>query len=197
MVNETTEGIAALTKATGDLEDVFDGIGRGARSFTGTLVSGLKSAVGEGRRLDGILQQAALRLSDRVLDKALSPFEDAVSGALAGIAGGAGLNLFPARLGAVIGGGRVRAFANGGVVASPTFFPLGNGIGLAGEAGAEAIMPLARGADGRLGVRTSGGSGGVSVTFNVTTPDVAGFRRSEAQITGMLARSVARGRRGM
>jgi len=37
----------------------------------------------------------------------------------------------------------------------------------------------------------------VSVTFNVTTPDVEGFRRSEARTTAMLARAVGRGRRGL
>ena len=54
-------------------------------------------------------------------------------------------------------------FAQGGVVDSPTIFPFKNGIGLMGEAGPEAIMPLTRGADGRLGVEalsrySSGGS---------------------------------------
>ncbi len=63
-----------------------------------------------------------------------------------------------------------------------------------GEAGAEAILPLARGPDGRLGV-SAGGRAPVHIVFNVTTPDAAGFRKSEAQITGMLARAVARGAR--
>ena len=42
-------------------------------------------------------------------------------------------------------------FANGGIVNSPTLFPLRGGAGLMGEAGAEAIMPLARGGDGKAG----------------------------------------------
>ena len=44
-------------------------------------------------------------------------------------------------------------FAKGGVVAAPSYFPLGRGLGLMGEQGAEAILPLARGPGGRLGVR--------------------------------------------
>jgi lambda family phage tail tape measure protein len=44
-------------------------------------------------------------------------------------------------------------------------FPFAKGIGLMGEAGPEAIMPLKRGADGKLGV--AGGGGGTSVTVNV------------------------------
>jgi hypothetical protein len=37
----------------------------------------------------------------------------------------------------------------------------------------------------------------VQVTFNVTTPDAASFAKSETQVTAMLARAVARGRRGL
>ncbi|MNL15113.1 hypothetical protein D3C87_1360840 [compost metagenome] len=47
------------------------------------------------------------------------------------------------------------------MVGKPTFFPFANGIGLMGEAGPEAIMPLRRGSDGRLGISAQGsGSGG-------------------------------------
>lgn len=48
--------------------------------------------------------------------------------------------------------GRTTAFANGGIVGAPTLFPMANGMGLMGEAGPEAIMPLRRGKDGKLGV---------------------------------------------
>jgi lambda family phage tail tape measure protein len=58
-------------------------------------------------------------------------------------------------------GGAASKFASGGVVGRPTVFPMANGnIGLMGEAGPEAIMPLSRGADGKLGVNASGGGGG-------------------------------------
>jgi phage-related minor tail protein len=71
------------------------------------------------------------------------------------------------------------------------------GVGLMGEAGPEAIMPLARGPDGRLGVR--GGDGGAATTVNVTiaTPDAESFRRSESFVAGQIARAVARGRRSL
>ena len=88
-------------------------------------------------------------------------------------------------------------FAQGGVIASPIAFPLaGNRLGLAGERGPEAILPLARGPDGRLGVRAEG-AGGVSITFNVTTPDADSFRRSETQIAALLARAVGAGQRNL
>lgn len=59
--------------------------------------------------------------------------------------------------------GQIKAFANGGVVSSPTLFPMKNGTGLMGEAGAEAIMPLRRTSNGRLGVEASN----VSPTVNI------------------------------
>jgi phage-related minor tail protein len=89
-------------------------------------------------------------------------------------------------------------FAQGGVVAAPAYFPLGRGLGLMGERGAEAIMPLARGPDGRLGVRAAGAAERpLAVTVNIATPDADSFRRSEAQVAAALARAVSRGRRGL
>jgi phage-related minor tail protein len=81
------------------------------------------------------------------------------------------------------------------VVNGPTYFGAGDGLGLMGEAGAEAILPLSRGPDGRLGV--AGGSAGTQIVFNVQATDATSFRRSEQQINAMLARAAARGRRGV
>lgn len=67
-------------------------------------------------------------------------------------------SLLPSANGNVFSGGRVQAFARGGVVNSPTIFPMANGTGLMGEAGPEAIMPLTR-IGGKLGVRAAGGGG--------------------------------------
>jgi phage-related minor tail protein len=72
----------------------------------------------------------------------------------------------------------------------------GGGLGLAGEAGPEAIVPLARGSDGRLGIGMAGGSA-PNITVQIATPDATSFRRSEAYVTGQIARAVARGQRGM
>jgi lambda family phage tail tape measure protein len=57
----------------------------------------------------------------------------------------------------------IRPFADGGVVNGPTVFPMANGTGLMGEAGPEAIMPLKRGKNGKLGVQSEGGQGNVTV----------------------------------
>ena len=50
--------------------------------------------------------------------------------------------------------------ADGGVVNQPTYFSVGNGnLAKTGEMGPEAVLPLSRGSDGRLGVAVNGGSG--------------------------------------
>lgn len=67
--------------------------------------------------------------------------------------------------------GQVVPFASGGVVNSPTTFPMaGSRTGLMGEAGPEAIMPLKRGKNGKLGVQAEGGAGDVIIhqNFNFT-----------------------------
>lgn len=81
------------------------------------------------------------------------------------------LGFFGFANGGVFNGGNVTAFANGGVVGSPTYFPMAGGkAGLMGEAGPEAIMPLKRGANGKLGVEMhGGGSVVVNQTINVST----------------------------
>lgn len=78
--------------------------------------------------------------------------------------------------GAFQGGVPIKAFASGTVVASPTFFPMRGAMGLMGEAGPEAIMPLKRGRDGRLGVAAAGAAAPVTYnTYNVQ----AGVTRNE------------------
>ncbi len=64
--------------------------------------------------------------------------------------------------GGVYSGAGISAYS-GQVVSSPTVFPFAKGIGLMGEAGPEAILPLSRGSDGKLGVS----GGGNNVTVNV------------------------------
>ncbi|MFJ4056850.1 phage tail tape measure C-terminal domain-containing protein, partial [Pseudomonas sp. NPDC089743] len=72
--------------------------------------------------------------------------------------------------------GGVQFFAKGAaftnsILNTPTPFGLaGGGVGVAGEAGPEAIMPLARGADGSLGVQMVGGTGGGSTVVQVSVP---------------------------
>ena len=80
---------------------------------------------------------------------------------------GANINAMQAANGGAFYGGNVIPFANGGVVGSPTNFGMSAGrTGLMGEAGPEAIMPLKRGANGKLGVQAEGGAGNVVIHQN-------------------------------
>ncbi|MEA2875817.1 MAG: hypothetical protein QOF14_1013 [Hyphomicrobiales bacterium] len=165
----------------------------GSNSFAKAITTAFAQGATGAKSFDSVLKSLALRLSSLSLNLALKPLTGALSGGLGKLFSG-GLS------GASADGGPdapIQPFAKGGVIASPSFFPLGSGrTGLAGEAGPEAIMPLARGPDGRLGVAASGAAA-QHVTVNIATPDAESFRRSETYLTGLIARAVARGQRGL
>lgn len=163
------------------------------RQFSNSLVSAFEGIAIKGRSVADVLRGLAVRLSDLVLKAAFKPLEQGFGGVLSGLLSG-GLGFAK---GAAFRGGMPVPFANGGVIQSPIAFPLGAGrMGIAGERGAEAIMPLSRGPDGRLGVAAPRGQG-MQVTFNVTATDADSFRRSEAQLSAMLARAAALGQRNL
>jgi phage-related minor tail protein len=178
-----------------DLEQGMQEVGDIAASVGDTISQSLGSAfdrvILRGENLSDVLRDVALQASRSVFDAALDPIADGI-GSIASNALG---SLFAAANGAVVAGGNVRPFARGGVVSGPTAFPLTGGMGLMGEAGPEAILPLSRGADGRLGVSAGAGAAPISVTVNVSTPDARSFHRSEAQIAGVMSRALARARR--
>ena len=165
-------------------------IGKQFGTAIGTAFDGL---ILKGKSLGDTVSTLGQSLSQIAFKAAFKPLENAIGSGFNNIfanpAGlfGTGTSLLP---------GTPVPFAKGGVIASPVGFPLGQGTGLAGEAGAEAIMPLTRGADGRLGVAASGSSG-VNVTFNVTATDIESFRRSETQVAALLSRAVGRGQRNL
>lgn len=102
-------------------------------------------------------------------------------------AGDIAVSLLGAANGAAFNTGGVRAFASGGVVDKPTFFSYAGGrMGLMGEAGPEAIMPLTRGPDGKLGVRSQGSNGGGTVMhLNVQVQAAPNMSRATAQQQGL------------
>lgn len=184
----STATAGALELQTDQLRAQMQDLSRLAEGFGNTIVRSFAAAIIHGRKLSDVLKGLALALASRALSAALRPLGDLLGGLLGGIV--------PNARGNVVSGGRVTPFASGGIVNSPVLFPLRGGAGLMGEAGPEAIVPLARGRDGRLGVRMAGGSG-VRVTVNIATPDIQGFQRSQSQIAAALARAVARGARNL
>ncbi len=163
------------------------------RQFSSALVGAFDSIAIKGKNVGDVLRSLALRLSDIVLKTALRPLEQGFGNLVTGLlAGGIGF-----AKGGVVHGGLPVPFASGGIIQSPIAFPLAGGrTGIAGERGAEAIVPLARGPDGRLGIAARGASG-MNVTFNVTAQDAQSFMRSETQIAAMLARAVSLGQRNL
>ena len=212
-IDELQDQIAALEATlagSAGMVAAFDGElsrMRDSLVFTGREVNTLSSGIGGGLRrafdglvFDGVKLSDALRgvartMADTVYGVAMKPVQTALGGAIAqglnGLLGG----LMPFEKGGAFSQGRVMPFAKGGVVAQATAFPMRGATGLMGEAGPEAIMPLARGADGRLGVQAAGSARPVTVVMNITTPDAQGFQRSQTQIAAQAQRMLARGQR--
>ena len=200
--------LAGIEGVTGAFQRELEGMGGSMKSagreatgmsssFSSSVRRAFEGVIFDGKRLSDALAGIGRSISGSVLNQALAPVQGAI-GSVVGkgvqaVLGG----VLPFSKGAAFGAGRVAAFARGGVVDGPTHFPMRGGVGLMGEAGPEAIMPLTRGADGRLGVRGAGGGGAVHVTMNISTPDAAGFQRSQSQIAAEMNRAIARGRRNL
>lgn len=81
-----------------------------------------------------------------------------------GVIGGTADKIVYSANGNVFSNGDVIPFAKGGVVSSPSMFPMtGNRTGLMGERGAEAIMPLKRTSNGQLGVQAQATPANVNI----------------------------------
>jgi len=167
------EKIAAMEQTNAALEaqlelqqQVADIIGSSMSNAFMSIVDGTKSVA------DAFKEMAASIIKELyevlVVQQLVGSF-DASTGTGSGIVGlvsSAFTGLLNAN-GNAFSGGNVIPFANGGVVGSPTTFPMSGGrTGLMGEAGPEAIMPLKRGKDGRLGVSAEGGGGAVTIVQN-------------------------------
>ncbi|ABE62244.1 gene transfer agent (GTA) like protein [Nitrobacter hamburgensis X14] len=167
-----------------------------AGGFARAMTQAFSSSINGGKQFDDVLKTLALRVSSLAVTAAFKPLTasltSGISSLFSGLTGSAG-----AAAGVQANAlGAIKPFASGGVIGTPSYFPMmDGGVGLAGEAGPEAIMPLVRGADGRLGV--SGNGGGNSITVQIATPDLDSFRRSESYVTGQIARAVARGQRSL
>ncbi len=147
MATELSSGIdeTGLTNALGRVDLRMNEIQRSAAAFGRTMSAAFSQSILGSRNFEDVLKQLSVRLSDIALRMAFKPIESALTGGLGALFGGgnsSSQNLFMAASGAI------KPFASGGVIGTPTYFPLRTGgIGLAGEAGPEAILPLSMSRD--------------------------------------------------
>jgi lambda family phage tail tape measure protein len=98
-----------------------------------------------------------------------------------------GGEVVPSAKGNVFAQNKIVPYAYGGIVSKPTLFPMANGAGLMGEAGPEAIMPLKRGRNGKLGVIAQGGGvGNIVVNVDASGSSVEGNSQQSAELGRML-----------
>ncbi|WP_448325646.1 phage tail tape measure protein [Sulfitobacter sp. M13] len=178
---------SALAATGKDVATLEKGLSRGLRkAFDGVAFNGMK--------LSDALSTVARSMVSTTYSAAMKPVTDHVGGLISQGVGSLMQGILPFADGAPFSQGRVTPFAQGGIVSTATGFGMRGGMGLMGEAGPEAIMPLARGPDGKLGVK-GGGGGGPTVVMNIATPDVQGFQRSQSQIAAQLSRALSSGNR--
>lgn len=175
---------------TSNLEEKLSSASSAGKQFSRTLITAFQGVAIQGKSVGDTVRGLALSLSQITLKAAFKPLEQGFGNILQNLLGG-GL-----AAGGTAGTALPVPFASGGVISSPIAFPLkGGSTGIAGERGAEAIMPLSRGPDGRLGIAADTGARAVNVTFNVSTPDVQSFKRTETQIAALMSRALAQGQR--
>ena len=162
------------------VEDVAGSI----KNAMGNALQGMEDAlvnfVTTGKLAFGDLARSIINDMIRIMiqQAIMKPF----TGWLSGIFGSADGN--------VIAGGEVKKYKSGGIVSRPTYFPMKNGMGLMGEAGAEAIMPLKRGRNGKLGVQASGGTGNIVVNVNASGSSVEGDEAQGKQLGKLIGIAV-------
>ncbi len=185
----TSDMAASFGQELSRMRRELSGAGRDVAALERSLGSGLNRAlratIVSGDSLSTSLRRIADTMINSTLTAAIKPVSEQVGSVLGQAI--AGLGGFAQ--------GQVMPFANGGVVTRPVQFPMRGGTGLMGEAGPEAIMPLSRGPDGKLGVRAQSGGAPVHVVMNITTPDAESFRRSQGQIAARMSRVMGQGAR--
>lgn len=170
---------AVVAERAQQAQDMTQMVGHGIADIFLSMQEGAKAA-----------EEALIRLVAQLV-AAIATAQILQAFNLTGVGGGT----FGAR-GLAFDGGGYRAFAQGGIVMGATPFTFGGGQhGVMGEAGPEAIMPLTRGADGKLGV-----AGGTQVQiFNYAGAQVTAEQDGERvrvivdQMRSTFANDIARG----
>lgn len=190
MLQNSKEWSAGVQRALQDYADEATDMASQVQQVTTKMLQGLEDALveftttGKVNWKDMVNSMIADITRLIIRTQITGPLANALNQAIGGFFGGANAqgNVFA-------GGLPVHAFANGSVVFQPTIFPMANGIGLMGEAGPEAIMPLRRLPSGKLGVEASGGGSSymISVDARGSTDPAATARQVEQAVDRALS----------
>jgi len=221
-VNSVSTGaVDGLAKVAKEAGNVAKGVSQGIQSTFSTLGDSIASFVKTGTfefkkfaesvidDLTKIIIKAAIiaplagGIGSLISPKSPSPSVNPTNSIGFANAGGVGVNASPNfAKGGAFNNGNIIPFATGGIVGSPSLFPLSGGkSGLMGEAGPEAILPLSRGPGGKLGVDASGNTGVVVNVINNTGGEVEqrerrgsnGERVLDVVILGAVRKGIASG----
>lgn len=179
-----------LEKATDSSKQFNFSLLETIESFGENMVDALASSIAYGEDLGDTMRRLAQDIAYATLKAILLRSIMGIFGG--GKTGGASAS---AGVGAIISGKNIEPLARGGIVDRPTIFPMARGMGLMGEAGPEAVMPLTRTTGGELGVRAEGGGGGEThITMNINAVDSRSFvemmRSNRASVESIVVENI-------
>jgi phage-related minor tail protein len=198
----------ALTQFAIDSKNALKAVDQAAAQAFNSVGDGVADVVLKVKSASDALKS----IVDQLLRSLIKMGVNSLLGPLAGNAGGLFKGIFGSAQGNVFNFGSPVPFASGTVLTRPTFFPMANGgVGLAGEAGPEGILPLRRNGRGQLGVISSGGGrpAGIFINHTVenhvpglsfeqkTSRDGIDVRTIVTQVESALAANIASGHGGL
>jgi hypothetical protein len=153
-----------IQKGSQDLNQSLKGVAAdGLNDLQNGFLNVIEGSKNVGKAFRDMAAEIVADLAKMVFEKqVIAPLANLLNGWIDG-PGGSGGGIASAN-GNVFDQGHVMAFATGGIVGAPTMVPMA----LMGEAGPEAILPLSRGSDGKLGLSSPGGGGAVHNHFSPT-----------------------------
>ena len=218
-VNEAMVGLNSTTKtateslqaAITDIDIEMEGLlAAGVLEICDALASAAVYSDDFGEALQKLGQDIMFVVAKAIILKGVMAVLNAFGFANGGVASGSSFssalansntylgNLEGSKNGNVFGPNGIQAFAKGGsIVTRPTIFPFAGGTGLMSEAGTEAIMPLERDNQGKLGVRNNDGNASVGSTIVLnSTVNVTdnGAGKENAEETGRIAGKALEGK---
>lgn len=148
---------ASLEKMQEDMASWGEIGAQSAQNMKSAFSEAIKSMVMQGATLKEAMHGFAMSMLSSFIDVIAQMIAMKTLAAAFGVSPvGIGAGGLPSAKGNIFRGG-VKAYQKGGLITHPTVFPMANGgVGLAGEAGTEGIFPIARDAQGNLGVKNTG-----------------------------------------